>query len=61
MQPNFEVIVSQNRPADGTSWLPITPDCVGLLIRTHYHSGTEFSAQIGIERIGRAAPADPTR
>ncbi len=54
---NFEVIVSQNRPADGTAWLPITPDCVGLLIRTHYHSWDGVQrAQIGIERIGGEPP-----
>ncbi|MBK8272963.1 MAG: hypothetical protein IPK89_08315 [Sphingomonadales bacterium] len=58
---NFEVIVSQNRPADGTSWLPITPDCVGLLIRTHYHSWDGVQrAQIGIKRI-RGEPPRPIR
>lgn len=54
---NFEVIVSQNRPADGKDWLPITPYCVGLLIRTHYHAWDGVQpAEIGIERIGGPPP-----
>ncbi|MDT0575879.1 hypothetical protein RM533_06745 [Croceicoccus sp. F390] len=34
---NFEITVSQNDPGDGRDWLPMTPDCVGLLLRTLYH------------------------
>lgn len=41
---NFQVIVSQSRPADGAAWLPITGDCVGLLVRTVYHLREETIA-----------------
>ncbi len=38
---NFEVIVSQTPPPshaeDRRNWLPITADCVGLLVRNVYH------------------------
>jgi hypothetical protein len=38
---NFEVIVSRERPASGADWLPITPDCVGLLVRVVHHDRNE--------------------
>ncbi|MFO7582126.1 hypothetical protein [Guyparkeria sp.] len=34
---NFEVIVSQGKPDGDRDWLPITENCVGLLVRTLYH------------------------
>ncbi len=59
---NFEIIVSQNRPADGKDWLPTSSECVGLLVRTHYHNwdGVE-RATMQIERIngGPPQPVDP--
>lgn len=59
---NFELIVSQTKPEDGRDWLPTSPDCVGLLVRTHYHSweGTRRAA-MQIERIdaGPPRPLDP--
>ncbi|MBB6125324.1 hypothetical protein [Sphingobium subterraneum] len=30
---DFSFIVSQQRPSDGEDWLPITPDCTGLIVR----------------------------
>lgn len=33
---NFEIAVGQTRPHDAVDWLPISPDCVGLLVRTLY-------------------------
>lgn len=54
---NFEVIVSRNKPADGKAWLPITEDCVGLLIRTVYHRREETVAPVmRIERMDGASP-----
>ncbi|MDP5063569.1 MAG: DUF1214 domain-containing protein [Haliea sp.] len=34
---NFEIIVSQKQPMSNHNWLPITSDCVGVLVRTLYH------------------------
>lgn len=54
---NFEVIVSQVRPAGDVPWLPITADCVGLLVRTVYHLREETIAPtLRIERIDGATP-----
>lgn len=54
---NFEIVVSQNRPSDGKAWLPTSPDCVGLLIRTHYNQWDGVKpAEVGIERIGGPPP-----
>ena len=54
---NFEVIVSKEKPADGQDWLPITADCVGLLVRTVYHKrGETVPPTMTIERIDRPPP-----
>jgi hypothetical protein len=54
---NFEIIVSRDRPAEGQDWLPITGDCVGLLVRTVYHLREETIAPVmRIERLDGAAP-----
>ena len=54
---NFTVIVSQKKPEDGSDWLPITEDCVGLLIRTVYHLREETVAPVmHIERLDGAQP-----
>ena len=54
---NFEVIVSRTQPAGGMPWLPITADCVGLLVRTVYHLREETIAPtMRIERLDGAAP-----
>lgn len=34
---NFEIAVAKTRPEGALDWLPITEDCVGLLVRTLYH------------------------
>lgn len=52
---NFEVIVSQQRQPG--NWLPITADCVGLLIRVVYHErAKETAPTMRIERIDRPQP-----
>jgi hypothetical protein len=54
---NFEVIVSRQRPANGGDWLPITEDCVGLLVRTVYHRREETIPPVmRIERLDGPAP-----
>lgn len=54
---NFEVIVSCDKPADGQDWLPITADCVGILVRTVYHRREETEApRMRIERLDGASP-----
>ncbi len=54
---NFEVIVSQKQPEDGRNWLPITADCVGLLVRTLYHDrANTVPPHMRIERLDGAAP-----
>lgn len=54
---NFEVIVSRNKPADGKPWLPITDDCVGVLIRTVFHKRSETVVPVmRIERLDGAEP-----
>jgi Protein of unknown function (DUF1214) len=54
---SFEVIVSRERPAAGANWLPITPDCVGLLVRTVYHRREETLPPVmHIARLDGAAP-----
>lgn len=54
---NFEIIVSQNKPADGKAWLPMTADCVGLLVRTVYDDrANTIPPTMTLERIDGAAP-----
>ena len=54
---NFEVIVSQKQPENGADWLPITEDCVGLLVRTVYHYRDQTAAPVmRIERIDQPQP-----
>jgi hypothetical protein len=54
---DFEVIVSRERPAAGANWLPITPDCVGLLVRTVYHRREATVPPVmRIARLDGAAP-----
>jgi hypothetical protein len=54
---NFEVIVSREKPANGKDWLPITADCVGILVRTVYHRREETEApRMRIERLDGALP-----
>lgn len=52
---NFEVIVSQTpRPRN---WLPMTADCVGLLIRIVYHERSrETAPAMHIERLDQPQP-----
>lgn len=38
---NFRVFVSRNPSVDKRNWLPITEDCVGILVRTVYHRRAE--------------------
>lgn len=53
----FEVIVSREKPEDDVDWLPITGDCVGLLVRTVYHLREETIAPtMRIERMDGAPP-----
>jgi Protein of unknown function (DUF1214) len=54
---HFEVIVSRERPAGVVNWLPLTPDCVGLLIRVVFHERTrERPPSMRIERVNGATP-----
>jgi hypothetical protein len=54
---NFQVIVSQTRPSDGTAWLPITPKCVGVLVRTVFHDRAREQAPVmRIERLDGQRP-----
>lgn len=54
---NFEVIVSRDQPADGKDWLPITQDCVGVLVRTVYHWREQTIAPVmRIERLDDVEP-----
>lgn len=56
-QGRFEIVVSRNRPAPGRDWLPITEDCVGLLIRTLYHERrSTVPPQFSIERLDQPRP-----
>lgn len=56
---NFEVIVSQ-KPQPG-NWLPMTADCVGLLIRVVYHErAKEAPPTMRIERIDNPKPRPVT-
>ncbi|MXO74311.1 hypothetical protein GRI40_03615 [Altererythrobacter aerius] len=54
---HFTIAVSQT-PIEGIAdWLPIQPDCVGLLVRTLYHDRANTAApQFAIERIDSPAP-----
>jgi hypothetical protein len=54
---NFEVIVSRERPASGGNWLPITADCVGLLVRVvHHKRGETLGPALHIARLDGAEP-----
>ncbi|MGE8318153.1 MAG: hypothetical protein ACN6O3_05350 [Comamonas sp.] len=54
---NFEVILSQEQPAGGANWLRITPDCVGILVRTVYHRREQTVAPcMHIERLDGTTP-----
>lgn len=60
-QGNFEIVVSQNKPADGRDWLSISPDCVGLLVRTLYHDRANTAPpHFTIERIDSPQPRPVT-
>lgn len=49
---NFEIFVGQNRPEGAVDFLPITPECVGLLFRTLYHDRTNIvGLRAEIERV----------
>lgn len=61
-QGNFEVIVSRNKPEGDVAWLPITQDCIGLLVRTVYHRRDETVAPVmTIERLDGAKPQPLTQ
>lgn len=54
---NFEVIVSQTQPQDTHNWLPITADCVGILVRTLYHDrDNTIPPTMSIARLDQAPP-----
>lgn len=54
---NFAIAVGQERPAGATDWLPITPDCVGLLVRTLYHDRAATVPPVfTVERADRPSP-----
>jgi hypothetical protein len=54
---NFEVILSRQRPAGAGNWLPITADCVGLLVRVvHHRRGETLGPVLHIARLDGAAP-----
>jgi hypothetical protein len=54
---DFRVVVSKERPADGSDWLPITPETSLLLVRGVYRNraGT-VPATMRIARLDDAAP-----
>jgi hypothetical protein len=54
---NFEVIASQHKPAGDVAWLPLTVDCVGILVRTVYHRREDTVAPVmRIERMDGPTP-----
>lgn len=54
---NFEIFVGQRDPGEGRDWLPITADCVGLLVRTLYHDrANTLPPTFTIERADHPAP-----
>lgn len=54
---NFEVIVSQNKPEGDRDWLPITENCVGLLVRTLHHDRANTEPPtIRIARLDKPSP-----
>jgi hypothetical protein len=54
---NFSVILSQKKPNDGSDWLQINENCVGILIRTVYHLREETMAPtMRIERLDGPKP-----
>lgn len=56
-QGNFTIAVSQQRIAGIADWLPIQPECVGLLVRTLYHDRADTAPpQFAIRRLDGARP-----
>lgn len=56
---NFEVIVSQE-PQEGP-WLALTPDSVGILVRTvHHDRENEIAPRFAIERLDSPSPRPTT-
>lgn len=54
---NFEVIVSQTQPQNSNNWLPITADCVGILVRTLYHDrDNTIPPTMSITRLDETPP-----
>lgn len=54
---NFEITVSQDKPAGDGHWLPITADCVGLLVRTLYHDrANTVPPSMHITRLDNPSP-----
>jgi hypothetical protein len=54
---NFEVIVSRDKPEGAVDWLPITADCVGILVRVVYHRRElTVPPTMAIERLDGADP-----
>lgn len=54
---NFEVIVSREKPENGADWLPMSADCVGILVRTVYHKREETTPPVmRIERLDDPKP-----
>jgi len=58
---NFAIVVSQTKPEDGRDWLPMTADCVGLLIRTVYAERKGVARPtMHIERVNNGPPTPIT-
>ncbi|MBS0255302.1 MAG: hypothetical protein JSS36_08865 [Proteobacteria bacterium] len=58
---NFTVHVGQTRPEGAVDFLPITPDCVGLLVRTLYHRRVETAPpSFTIQRADQPRPRPVT-
>jgi hypothetical protein len=54
---NFTIFVGQNRNPDYPDFLPITPDCVGLLVRTLHHDRANTKPPVfTIERVDNPEP-----
>jgi hypothetical protein len=54
---NFSFVVGRDKPAGDEDWLPITPDCVGLLVRWVFSTRENVTPpRMWIERLDGAAP-----
>jgi hypothetical protein len=54
---DFSVIASREQPADGSDWLPVSGESVGILVRTLYHLREETLApSLRIERLDGTQP-----